>query len=63
MISYKNEWGEWVTIYVEGLPDKIKLTFAKKNRTDMFCIPDENREEFIKLLTKEKTNEEIRHSS
>ena len=54
MISYKNEWGEEVIVYVDHLPTKVKITFAKKNRTDMFCVPNEQLEEFITLIRGEE---------
>lgn len=50
MISYKNEWGEEVKIYVEPLPKGVKITFAKKNKADVFCVPIELKQQLVDLI-------------
>jgi len=50
MITYKNEWGEGVNLYVEDLPIGIKFTFSKKNRCDIFCVPHELKDELLNLI-------------
>ena len=42
--------GEEEHIYADGIKAGIKITFAKKRRTDMFIIPWDRKQEFIKLI-------------
>ncbi len=54
MITYKNEWSEQVVVYAEKLDYGIRITFAKKHRSETNLIPKDKEEEFLDLINKEK---------
>lgn len=53
LLEYENEWGEPVKVYKENLDYGMKITWSKKNRCDMFLIPKDKEEEFLKLMNTE----------